>query len=43
MNKIDGLHLANYPEGHYVRAIAIPDELIRNSVDNQLPVKVAKA
>ena len=38
-----GPHLANYPEGHYERAIAIPDELIWNSVENQPPVKVAKA
>jgi catechol 2,3-dioxygenase-like lactoylglutathione lyase family enzyme len=36
-----GPHLTNYPPGAYERLLAIPDEKVRNSVDNRPPVTVA--
>lgn len=36
-----GPHMTNYPPGAYERLIATPDEKLRNSVDNQPPVKAA--
>lgn len=36
-----GPHLAGYPPGAYERLIAVPDDVMRHSVTNQPPVKVA--
>lgn len=36
-----GPHMTNYPPGVYERVMSIPDEMMRNSVENSPPVKVA--
>jgi hypothetical protein len=33
--------MTNYPPGVYERVMSIPDEMMRNSVENSPPVKVA--
>jgi hypothetical protein len=37
-----GPHMTNYPPGRYERVLALPDEAVLNSVDNQPPVKPAR-
>jgi hypothetical protein len=37
-----GPHMTNYPAGRYERVMALPDEAVLNSVDNQSPVKPAR-
>lgn len=36
-----GPHMTNYPPGVYERVMSVPDEAMRNSVDNRPPVQVA--